>query len=120
VALRTLRIIEEENLVAEAARKGAYLMEALRSHLADHPHVGEIRGKGFMCAVEFVKDRDTRQPFAPEEQVGARIHTEAQARGLVSRVRGDVFVLAPPFVTPDDLLDRIAAILASATKAVLG
>jgi adenosylmethionine-8-amino-7-oxononanoate aminotransferase len=120
VALRTLRIIEEENLVAEAARKGAYLMEALRSHLADHPHVGEIRGKGLMCAVEFVRGRDTRQPFAPEEQVGARIHTEAQARGLVSRVRGDVFVLAPPFVTPDDLLDRIAAILASATKAVLG
>jgi adenosylmethionine-8-amino-7-oxononanoate aminotransferase len=120
VALRTLRIIEEENLVAEAARKGAYLIGALRAHLGGHPHVGEIRGKGLMCAVEFVKDRDTRQPFAPEEQVGARIHTEVMARGLVSRVRGDVFVLAPPFVTPDDLLDRIAVILASATTAVLG
>jgi adenosylmethionine-8-amino-7-oxononanoate aminotransferase len=120
VALRTLQIIEDENLVAEASRKGAHLVDALRACLADHPHVGEIRGKGLMCAVEFVKDRDTRTPFAPEEQAGTRIHAEAQARGLFSRVRGDVFVLAPPFVTPDDLLDRIAGSLASATKAVLG
>ena len=120
VALRTLQIIEEENLVAEASRKGAHLMAALRARLAHHPHVGEVRGKGFMCAVEFVKDRETKQPFAPEDQVVARIHDEAQARGLISRVRGDVFVLAPPFVTPDDLLGRIAEILGSATEAVLG
>jgi adenosylmethionine-8-amino-7-oxononanoate aminotransferase len=120
IALRTLQIIEEENLVAEASRKGAYLMDALRARLAQHPHVGEIRGKGLMCAVEFVKDRETKQPFAPEDQVVARIHDEAQARGLISRVRGDVFLLAPPFVTPDDLLDRIAEILGDATEAVVG
>lgn len=120
VALETLRILEDENLVAEAARRGACLMDGLRARLADHPHVGEIRGKGLMCAVEFVKDRDTRAPFAAEERIGARIHDEARARGLFSRVRGDVFVLAPPFVTPDETLDRIADILAAATRAVLG
>jgi putrescine---pyruvate transaminase len=119
VALRALQIIEDENLVAEASRKGRRLMDALRANIANHPHVGEIRGKGLMCAVEFVKDRETRQPFPPEEQVGARIHAEAQARGLFSRIRGDVFVLAPPLITPDDLVDRIGEILASATKAVL-
>ena len=119
VALRTLQIIEDENLVAEAARKGAYLMDALRRRLGDHPHVGELRGKGLMCAVEFVKDRDTKAPFAPEEQIGARIHAEAADRGLFSRVRGDVFVLAPPFVTPDDTLDRIAGILTASANAVL-
>jgi adenosylmethionine-8-amino-7-oxononanoate aminotransferase len=119
VALRTLQIIEEENLVAEAARKGELLLDALCSRLGAHPHVGEIRGKGLMCAVELVKDRDTKAPFAPEEQVGARIHAEAAARGLFSRFRGDVFLLAPPFVTPDDVLDRIAEILAAATKATL-
>ena len=120
VALRTLRIIDEEHLVAEAARKGAYLLDVLRTRLGEHPHVGEIRGKGLMCAVEFVKNRDTKAPFTPEEQVGARIHAEAMARGLFSRVRGDVFVLAPPFVTPDDVLDRIGEILTAATSAVLG
>jgi adenosylmethionine-8-amino-7-oxononanoate aminotransferase len=120
VALRTLRIIEEENLVAEAARKGARMMDALCARLGQHPHVGEIRGKGFMCALEFVKDRETKQPFPPDDPVVSRIHDEAQARGLVSRTRGDVFVLAPPFVTPDDLVDRIAEILGAATDAVLG
>jgi adenosylmethionine-8-amino-7-oxononanoate aminotransferase len=73
-----------------------------------------------MCAIEFVKDRGTKAPFAPDEQVGARIDAESVSRGLFSRVRGDVFVLAPPFVIPDDQLDRIAEILAAATKAVLG
>ena len=120
VALRTLQIIEEENLVAEASRKGAMLVEALLSHLGDHPHVGEIRSKGLMCAVEFVKDRATKAPFAADEQVGARIHAEAIARGLFSRVRGDVFVLAPSFVTPDITLHRTADILAAAAKAVFG
>lgn len=119
VALRTLQIMEDENLVAEAARKGAYLLDVLRACLADHPHVGEIRSKGLMCAVEFVRDRETRAPFAPEQQIGARIHNEAIARGLFSRVRGDVYVLAPAFVIPDHLLDRIGEILTSATKTVL-
>jgi adenosylmethionine-8-amino-7-oxononanoate aminotransferase len=72
-----------------------------------------------MCAVDFVKDRATKTPFAPEQQVGARIHAEAIARGLFSRVRGDVYVLAPPFVTPDATLNRIAEILAAAAKAAL-
>jgi len=58
-------------------------------------------------------------PFAPAEKVGARIHAEAVARGLFSRVRGDVFVLAPPFVTPDETLDRIAEILAAASVSVI-
>jgi adenosylmethionine-8-amino-7-oxononanoate aminotransferase len=120
VALRTLQIIEDEHLVAEAARKGAYLLDGLRARLSDHPHIGDIRGKGLMCAVEVVKDRETKTPFAPEQQVGARLHADAIARGLYSRVRGDVFVLAPPFITPDTLLDQIGDILAAATTAVLG
>jgi len=120
IALRTIQIIEREHLVAAASRKGAHLLNALRERLGGHPHVGEIRGKGLMCAVEFVKDRTTKAEFTIEEQIGARIHAEAQRRGLFSRVRGDVFALAPPFITPDPLLDRIADILAEATSAVLG
>ena len=119
VALRTLQIIDDENLVVEAARKGTYLLTALRARLGDHPHVGDVRGKGLMCAVDFVKDRDGKTPFAADERIGARIHAEAITRGLFSRVRGDTFVLAPPFVIADDLLDRIADVLADATTAVL-
>ena len=68
VALRTLQIIEEEDFPGQAARKGALLLERLREELADHPHVGEVRGKGLMCAVEFVQDRATRAEFPAEEK----------------------------------------------------
>ena len=73
-----------------------------------------------MCAVEYARDAGARTDFAPEERVGARIHAEAQARGLFSRIRGDVYLLAPPYVTPDAVLDRMADIVADSTKAVLG
>ena len=120
VALRTLQIIEEENLVAEAARKGAYLLDALRARLGDHPHVGEIRGKGLMCAVEFVKDRDTKAAVRARG-AGRRAHSRrGQMRGGCSAASAATSSCwRPPFVTPDTLLDRIAEILGAATEAVL-
>ena len=120
VALSNLHILEQEGLVAQAAEKGAYLLAGLRAALADQPHVGDIRGKGLICAVEFVKDKSTKAEFEPEEQVGAKLNTEAQRRGLFSRLRGDVFNLAPPFVTTHEQLDRIVQILSESTEAVLG
>jgi adenosylmethionine-8-amino-7-oxononanoate aminotransferase len=120
VALANLDIIQHEDFVAQAREKGAYLLRSLRQALADHPHVGEVRGLGLMCAIEYVKDKATREEFKPEEKIGARVHTAAQERGLFSRLRGDVFCLAPPIVTSQRQLDRITEILTSATEAVLG
>ena len=120
VALSNLHILEQEGLVAQAAEKGAYLLAGLRAALADQPHVGDIRGKGLICAVEFVKDKSTKAEFEPEEQVGAKLNTEVQRRGLFSRLRGDVFNLAPPFVTTREQLDRIVQILSESTEAVFG
>ena len=60
VALRTIQFIEEHDIVAQTARKGAYLLEGLRARLGTHPHVGEIRGKGLMCAVEFARGAAAR------------------------------------------------------------
>ena len=120
VALRNLRILEEEDLPNQAAEKGAYLLDALRSSLADHPHVGDIRGKGLMCAVEFVKDKSTKAEFDPADRIGAKLDSEAQNRGLFTRLRGDVFCLAPPFVTAREQLDRIVHILRESVRSVLG
>jgi adenosylmethionine-8-amino-7-oxononanoate aminotransferase len=120
VALANLEIVEREDFVSQAREKGAYLLRSLRQALADHPHVGEVRGLGLMCAIEYVKDKGTREEFKPEEKVGARVHTAAQERGLFSRMRGDVFCVAPPIVTSQPQLDRITEILKSATEAVLG
>ena len=120
VALRNLDIIEDEGFAEQAAEKGAYLLEGLRSALGSHPHVGEVRGKGLMCAVELVEDRATKAEFAASEKVGARVSSAAQERGLFSRARGDVYCLAPPIVISHEELERTVEILADSVAAVLG
>ena len=120
VALATLDIIQREDFVTQAREKGSRLLKSLKNALGDHPHVGEVRGLGLMCAIEYVRDKSTKQEFAPEEKVGPRVHAAAQERGLFSRLRGDVFCIAPPIVTSPSQLDRIAEIMKGATEAVLG
>ena len=120
VALRNLDIIEQENFCEQAATKGDHLLERLQATLGGHPHVGDVRGKGLMCGVEFVRDRSTGEEFGREEAVGQRIHMETQKRGLFTRVRGDVFCLAPPVVTQIEQLDQIVDVLVDSVDAVLG
>ena len=119
VALRTIDIILSEDFPAQAAAKGAHLLSGLEAALAGHPHVGDVRGKGLMCAVEMVKDKATKEEFPAADGVGAQVHAAAQRGGLFSRVRGDVFCLAPPVVTTTAQLDRMVEILTAAVREVL-
>ena len=120
VALAMLDIIENEDFVSQAEVKGARLLSHLQEALADHPHVGDVRGKGLMCAVEIVKDKSTKAEFDAAEKIGPKVHQAAVKRGLFSRVRGDVYCLAPPIVTTESQLDQIVDILQQATQEVLG
>ena len=120
VGLAMLDIVESEDFPGQAAVKGKRLLDALQAALGDHPHVGEVRGLGLMCAVEIVKDRATKEEFDPSDKVGHRIHAAGMERGLFSRVRGDVFCLAPPIVTTEEQLDHIVEILHDSIVAVLG
>ena len=120
VALRNLDIIEQENFPVQAADKGTYLLERLQSALADHPHVGEVRGLGLMLAIELVEDKETKSEFPAQEKIGAKVHSAAEKRGLFSRMRGDVFCLAPPIITSQEQLDSIVEILSESIEEVLG
>ena len=120
VALRTLRIIEDERYPEQAAAKGRYLLDALRGALADHPHVGDIRGKGLMCGVELVEDKTTKQPFPAGRKIGPRVFERAREHGMLSRVKGDIYLLAPPIVITHAQLDRCVAILQRSIDDVLG
>ncbi len=120
VAMRNLRIIEDEDLPGQCADKGARLLSALQSALGDHPHVGDIRGKGLMCAVELVADRSTKESFPAGDKVGPRVNQDAAGRGLFSRVKADTYLLAPAAVITNDQLDRTVEILADSVRAVLG
>src|SRR5262249_2505367 len=121
LALKMLEIIEAEDFPGQAARKGKRLLEGLRKALANHPHVGEVRGKGLMCGIELVLDKSTKPEYPPEQKIGSKVHAAAQKRGLFSRLRGEsVFCLAPPIVTPEPVLDRIVSIMAESVREVLG
>ncbi len=120
IALAMLDIIEDEDFPGQAAAKGKRLLDGLRQALGDHPTVGEVRGLGLMCGIEYVKDRATKETFDAADTVGPRIHAEGVARGLFSRTRGDVYQIAPPIVTSEQTIDRCVEIIAEATKAVLG
>ena len=120
VALRMLDIIEREAFPARAASLGDHLLGQLRARLGDHPHVGDIRGKGLMCAIELVQDRRTKAEFPGAEQVGARVNAEAMKRGLFTRRRADIIMLAPPIVISLEEVDQIAETMAASIAGVLG
>ena len=120
VATRNLQIIQDENLSEQCKAKGDRLLGGLRASLGNHPHVGDIRGKGLMCAVELVADRATKQMFPPNDTVGPRIHRETAERGLFSRVKADTYLLAPAAVITEAQLDRVVEILSDSIRAVLG
>ena len=120
IGVAMLGVIQRDDFPGQAAAKGTRLLQNLKQALADHPNVGEVRGLGLMCAVEIVKDKGTKEEFPAADKVGPRVHAAAVERGLFSRVRGDVFCLAPPIVTTEAELDRIVEILKDSVRTVLG
>jgi len=119
VALRNLQIIEEEGLVEQAASLGERLLAGLRG-LCSHPNVGDVRGLGLMAGVELVADTKSRAPFDPARGVGARMVREMRRRGVITRVRGDSVVLAPPFVITDNQLDRLIEVVGESIDSAVG
>jgi adenosylmethionine-8-amino-7-oxononanoate aminotransferase len=119
VALANLEILEREGLLQRAAELGRRLQHKLAG-LAAHPHVGQVRGLGLMGAVELVADKATKAEFPPEAAIGPLVHAATQARGMFSRLRGDVYNLAPCYVTSEAQLDRMVDILGESIAEVLG
>ncbi|HCP33508.1 MAG TPA: aspartate aminotransferase family protein, partial [Deltaproteobacteria bacterium] len=120
VGLAMLDLIEKEDFTTQARDKGARLLTNLKDTLGDHPNVGDVRGLGMMCAVEIVKDQSTGEEFDASEKIGPKVHQAGVQRGLFSRVRGDVYCLAPPIITSEQQLDQIVDILYDSIKEVLG
>ncbi|MEX2158233.1 MAG: aspartate aminotransferase family protein [Dehalococcoidia bacterium] len=119
VALRNLQIMEEEGLIERAAELGERLLGGLRG-LADHPHVGDVRGLGLIAGVELVADKKTKAPFEVSEGVGGRLLKELRKRGIITRIKGDSILFAPPFVTEPQQIDQIVEATGESIKAVVG
>lgn len=121
-ALAVQRVIRRDGLLDKVKADGAYLGQALGKALGSHPHVGDVRGRGFFWGVELVEDRATKRTFEPSLRLHARIKAEAMRRGLmvypmggtIDGERGDHVLIAPPFIATRAELDEIVARLTAA------
>lgn len=126
-AMAVQKVIQRDNLLERVQEAGSYLAHQLREALGDHPHVGDIRGRGLFWGVELVKAKNTKVPFDPSLKLHARIKKEAFARGLmvypmggtVDGLYGDHILLAPPFIASDAELALVAKQLAVAVDAAI-
>ncbi len=126
-ALAVQEVIRRDNLLANVRQQGAYLQRRLGERFGNHPHVGDIRGRGLFQAIELVADRGTKATFDPAHALHARIKKEAMARGLmvypsggsIDGVNGDHVLLAPPFIVSEAQIDAIVERLGDATDAAI-
>ncbi|CAB3922965.1 aspartate aminotransferase family protein [Achromobacter mucicolens] len=120
-------VIRRDGLLERVRVMGAGLAQRLQEALGDHPHVGNIRGRGLFMGVELVRDRATKQTFDPDLALHARIKREAMARGLmvypmggtIDGRQGDHVLLAPPFIISEDELDQLTERLTGAIDAAI-
>ena len=125
VAVQT--IIARDRLVERVANDGALFRSAIAAELADVEAVGDVRGRGFFVGIEFVADRETREPFDPALGFSGRVGRAASALGLllyplggnVDGTRGDALILAPPYNAPAGILDEIVALTGRAIRTAL-
>ncbi|MEX1233701.1 MAG: aspartate aminotransferase family protein [Roseovarius sp.] len=117
-----LKLLDDLNLIENNREVGTYLNAAMRDALGDHPHVGDIRGEGMMCAVEFVKERDGRHFFDAADKIGPQVTTALMSHGVIGRAmpQGDILGFAPPFCLSRAEADEVVSKTVLAVKSVLG
>jgi adenosylmethionine-8-amino-7-oxononanoate aminotransferase len=126
-ALAVQQVIERDDLLVQVQKRGGTLRRMLGDVFGAHPHVGDIRGRGLFMALELVRDRATREAFAPELKLHAAIKQQAMQRGLmvypmggtIDGRSGDHVLLAPPFIVSAAQLSEIVARLEEAVNAAL-
>lgn len=122
-----LRAIHDRDLLARVLHMGATLEAALRDRFGQHPHIGDIRGRGLFRGIELVADRETKAPFDPARKLHARIKAAAMDEGLIcypmggtiDGQRGDHILLAPPFIISGEQIGELTDKLARAIDTAL-
>ena len=116
---KVLQILGEEDLIAQVNPKGDMLKEQLHCAFSNHPHVAEIRGRGLLQAIEIVKDRETLEPYASQDNIKGKIALHSHENGVSFYPGGngivqDVIVIGPPFTISEDQIGDIVRVLSDA------
>ena len=116
-ALKVQKIVREDKLIKNVSKRGALLEQLLKTALDNHPHVGDIRGRGLFWGIEFVKNKQTKEPFDHEMKVAYGIKELAisnfniavyPSTGCYDGVKGDVIILAPTYIVTKKDVNHIA------------
>jgi putrescine---pyruvate transaminase len=116
-ALACLDVVEKEKLPNNAAQVGRHMLERLQV-LNQFTHVGNVRGKGLMAAVELVEDKKTKVPLAFGSPLGEQLGRIARQNGALVRCVGNLVILSPPLISTQAQIDDLVDALESAFKAV--
>lgn len=117
-ALKAIEIYQRENLFEHAAEMGDYMQSRLQD-FAEHPLVGEVRGKGLIAAVELVANKERRESFV-DGKVGAMTKQFCQDQGLLIRaVSGNCLAFCPPLIINDGQIDEMISMFEAALKQTL-
>jgi len=119
--------ILDRNLITRVQSQGERLMQALKDRFGEHPHIGDIRGRGLFLGMEFVQDRETKTAFDPGLGINKLFKKATFEAGLIcypmggtiDGKQGDHVLLAPPFIIDDNHIDEIINKLDSALKVVI-
>jgi L-2,4-diaminobutyrate transaminase len=117
-----LKVLDKLDLVRNAAETGKYLNNSMHSALAGHPHIGEVRGDGMLCAIELIDDKDKRIFFDPARKTSASVVAAMAKRGVIARAmpQGEIIGFAPPLCLNRDEADTIVTVTAEAVHEILG
>ena len=124
-ALENMRIIEDENLLANTTAMGARLVDNLNALMEKHAVIGDVRGKGLFCGAELVSDRQTKEPM--DENIVARVVSDCMQQGVIVGMTNrsvpgfnNTLCLSPALIaTPDDI-DQISDAIDGALTRVFG
>ena len=126
-SLAVLGRLLDDGILARVAPMGEKLRAALEAEFGQHPHVGDIRGRGLFLGLELVEDRASKAPFDPARKLNAKIKSAAFEAGLIcypmggtiDGKSGDHVLLAPPFILTDDQVGELVDKLSTAIDAAL-
>ncbi|UES51037.1 aspartate aminotransferase family protein [Roseibium aggregatum] len=115
-----LKLIDSLGLVANAGSAGAYFKNALTNALGDHSNVGDIRGDGLLCAIEFVSDKASRTYLDPASKTGPQVAAALLKEGVIGRAmpQGDILGFAPPLCISEAEIDKVVDATVKAVKSV--
>jgi adenosylmethionine---8-amino-7-oxononanoate aminotransferase len=107
VALASLELFKQENIIERMQPRIAYLKQRLKQDFLPLAHVVDVRQWGFMVGIELAADKNERRSYPPEKRTGHKVIVEARKRGVLIRPLGDVIIFMPPLTIADEELKTL-------------